>query len=99
MIVLVVPAGIVAVLDAIVTVFLMVFALLVDAATAITLPRRIVSRTETVSVTLQEVLPVIAAPDVLMRVTLARPGVGAGIGVAMTGVDLPLLARWVLSPV
>ena len=102
MIVLVAPAGIVTVLEAIVIVFLVV---LVDAARAITLPPRIVSRTVPVSLILQEVLPVqltrtlIVAPDVLMCFTVARPVGGTGIGVAVIGVDRPLLARCVLSPV
>ena len=54
---------------------------LVDAAMAITLPRRIGSRTAAVSLILQEVLPVqltrtlIVAPDVLTCLTVARPGV------------------------
>ena len=79
-IVLVAPAGIVAVLEAIVIVFLIVLVFLVDAATAITLPPRIVSRTEAVSLILQEVPPVqltrtlIVAPEVLMCLTVARPG-------------------------
>ena len=60
-------------------VFLMV---LVDAARAITLPRRMIgSRTAAVSLILQEVLPVqatstlIVAPDVLTCFTVAPPGV------------------------
>ena len=67
---------------------------------AITLPLWIVSSTEAVSLILQEMLPVqltrtlIVAPDVLMCLTVARPGV-----VAVIGVDWPLLARWVVSPV
>ena len=82
-------------------VFLVVLVFLVDAARAITLPPRIVSRTEAVSLIVQEVLPVqltrtlIVAPDVLMCLTVARPG---AVG-AVIGVDRPLLARWVLSPV
>ena len=107
LIVLVAPAGMVAVLEAIVIVFLVGFFLvvLVEAARAITLPRRIVSSTVPVSLILQEVLPlqctrtVIVVPEVVMCLTLARPGIGvAGIGVAVIGVDWPLLARWVLSP-
>lgn len=114
LIVLVAPAGIVAVLEAIVIVFLVVFFLvLVDAATAITLPPRIVSSTVPVSLILQEVVPVqltrtlIVAPEVVMCWTLARPlPVGSGCltvtgggVVAVIGVDWPVLARWVLSPV
>jgi hypothetical protein len=79
---------------------------LVDAARAITLPPRIVSSTDAASVILQEVLPVqlaralIVAPEVLMCSTLARPSriMRAGV-VAVIGVDWPLLARCVLSPV
>ena len=117
LIVLVAPAGIVAVLERIVIVFLVVVFLVVfldpDAARAITLPRRIVSSTDAVSLMLQEVLPVqltrtlIVAPDVVMCWTLARPlTIGGGFStvtgggvVAVIGVDWPLLARWVLSPV
>jgi hypothetical protein len=98
-IVLVLPAGIVAVLEAIVIVFL------VDAAMAITLQRRIVSSTEAVSLMWQEVVPVqltrtlTVVPEVVMCLTVARPHGVAGIGVAAIGVDWPLLARWVVSPV
>lgn len=93
--VLVLPAGIVAVSEAIVIVFVVVFLLvvLVDAATAITLPPRIVSSTEAVSVILQEVLPVqltrtvIVAPEVLMCSTLARAlMIMRGLTVASGGV-------------
>ena len=105
LIVLVAPAGIVAVWERIVIVFLVVF-LDPEAARAITLPRRSVSSTEAVSLILQEVVPVqltrtlIVAPDVLMCLTLARPLTITRAGVvAVIGVDRPLLARWELSPV
>jgi hypothetical protein len=48
---------------------------------------------------LQELLPVqltrtlIVVPDVLMCLTVARAG-----GVAVIGLDWPLLGEWVLSP-
>jgi len=53
----------------------------------------------------QDVLPaqltrtLIVAPEVLMCLTVARSGVVPGLGVAMIGVEWPLLAKWVLSPV
>src|ERR1022692_3087331 len=112
LIVLVAPAGIVAVLEMIVIVFLVVFFFLllvlvfVDAATAITLPPRSVSSTVPVSLILQDVLPLqltrtlTVAPEVVMCLTLARPLTLTGGGVvAVIGVECPLLARWVLSPV
>src|ERR1022692_2838540 len=111
LIVLVAPAGIVAVLEMIVIVFLVVFFLVlvlvfVDAATAITLPPRSVSSTVPVSLILQGVLPLqltctlTVAPEVVMCLTLARPLTLTGGGVvAVIGVECPLLARWVLSPV
>jgi hypothetical protein len=116
LIVLVLPAGIVTVMETIVIVFLVVFffvLFLVDAATAITLPPRIVSSTVPVSLILQEVVPLqrtctlIVVPEVVMCLTLARPlTVGGGFltvtgggVVAVIGVEWPVLARWVLSPV
>src|ERR1700733_2534484 len=109
LIVLVLPAGIVTVLEMIVIVFLVVFfflLLVLDAATAITLPPRIVSSTVPVSLILQAVLPLqftrtlTVALVVLMCLTLARPlTVGGGGALAVIGVERPLLARWVLSPV
>jgi len=111
LIVLVLPAGIVTVLEMIVIVFLVVFfflllvLVLVDAATAITLPPRSVSRTEAVSLILQEVVPLqltrtlTVVPEVLMCLTLARPLTITGGGVvAAIDVECPLLARWLLSP-